>query len=206
MPSTSASSKLCRVWRIAPGWLSEAQIIVSTGWMSCMDSSRTSRQTPASKSLHFMNANCRRPACTGSPDAQSAASVENVPEPHIGSMSGVPGRQPLSASNPAASTSLRGAFALGGRYPRWDNGAPVASTLKVTLFPAMCRWSLTSGRTRSMLGRWPVLPRNRSTTASFKRKAAKWSCVKTSECTVASTTNVPSTGIKSSQAKRALWR
>ena len=38
----------------------------------------------------------------------------------------------------------------------------------------MCRFSRKSGRTLSMLGRLPVLPRKRSTMASFSWSAAKW--------------------------------
>ena len=167
MPSTSASSKLCRVWRMAPGGCrGPNQVVHRLDAVHGLVADLT--PNPSVKSLHFMKANCRRPACTGNPDAQSAASVENVPEPHIGIDERVPGAN-RSASNPAASTSLRvpslwgGGTSMGQRRASGVHaqGHFVAGDVQV---------ELTSGRTRSMLGRWPVLPRNLSTTASFKRR------------------------------------
>ena len=76
----------------------------------------------------------------------------------------------------------------------------------VTFSPEMCRFSRKSGRTLSMLGRLPVLPRKRSTMASFSFSAAKWLWEKPSECTVASMTNEPSGASMFSQAKRAPCR
>ena len=47
-----------------------------------------------------------------------------VPLPHIGSMNGVPGCQPDSATMPAARFSRNGASPDASRQPRLNNGSP----------------------------------------------------------------------------------
>ena len=65
------------------------------------------------------------------PIACIAASITIVPAPHIGSTSAVSGRQPASASRPAASVSRSGAAPVSTRAPRRCRRSPDASALNV---------------------------------------------------------------------------
>ncbi len=83
-------------------------------------------QAARSKSANFSKAKRRR-APAGMPCTICAASIRIVPEPHIGSNSGVPGFQPDTRSMPAARFSRSGASPVSSRQPRLNSASPEVS-------------------------------------------------------------------------------
>ena len=72
----------------------------------------------------------------GMPSAIIAASINKVPDPHIGSTKGVSPRHPDFRIIPAANTSLRGASVWASRYPRLCSDSPELSNESVHLLCA----------------------------------------------------------------------
>lgn len=103
-----------------------------------------------------------------------AASISMVPDPHMGSRSGIPGCQPVVLSRPAARFSRSGASPVSCRHPRLNRDSPEVSRYKVTLWASTNPAIRISGVRVLMEGRVPVSFRNRSTTPSLIRNVVKF--------------------------------
>ena len=86
--------------------------------------------------------------------AMRAASMRNVPEPHMGSTKLLLPSQPLSFMMPAARTSLIGASVCATRQPRLYSGSPEESSEMVTSSLDMCTSNFRSGAVRRIDGRF----------------------------------------------------
>src|SRR6056300_959748 len=95
------------------------------------------------------------------------ASIQIVPEPHMGSTRVEFLSQPEREINPAAITSLRGAMFVSMRYPRLNNASPDVSSSNEHVSPLINRLNFTSGCLGSTLGRALNFARNLSTMASL---------------------------------------
>ena len=119
-----------------------------------------------------------------------AASIKIVPLPHIGSNRGCSGCQPLKAKIPAAKFSLSGAAPFSSLQPLLNNGSPEVSIYKVICVASKKAMTRTSGVAVSIVGRLPVISRNRSQIASLMRNVTKFKLVKFERCAVTSTRRV----------------
>ena len=129
-------------------------------------------QRSGSKFLSFSNANfLELPGAILSEIL--AASMRNVPLPHIGSRSGIPGSQPERKSRPQAKFSLIGAIFVFSLKPRLKRASPLVSMNIMTWFSSRNPLILISGVCGSTFGLRPSVFRNLSQIASFILSAAK---------------------------------
>ena len=96
-----------------------------------------------------------------------AASMRNVPEPHIGSAKSQSPRQPVLRMIPAARTSLIGASVCSARYPRLERGSPLESSEMVTRLSEICTSKILSGLATLIDGRLPHVSEKWSTMPSL---------------------------------------
>ena len=141
MSSTWAFLMLRRAMATASGSMSPPRILQLKG-RSALSSLYRSSNSSSSKSGHFSKAKLVRYIPGLMLAAIRAASIRNVPEPHIGSAKSVSPRHPVVMMMPAARTSLIGASVCSSRYPRLLSGSPLESSEMVTRSPSM--WTLNS--------------------------------------------------------------
>ena len=119
-----------------------------------------------------------------------AASIKNVPLPHIGSNKGISACQAVKAKIPAARFSFNGAAPFSSRQPLLNNASPEVSTYMVTAVGSKNAMTRTSGVPVSILGRFPFTSLNRSQMASLMRNVIKLMLLRLDFCAVTSTLKV----------------
>ncbi len=109
--TVEAVAALARAWEMALPSMSDPTIGKgSSGLTACSNSARTCFKSLSSYSFQRPNPKDCRPRPGAMCRAIMAASMRNVPEPHMASTSGEVLSQPVSWRMPAASTSLIGAW------------------------------------------------------------------------------------------------
>ncbi len=122
--------------------------VKSHGGLRRSPASRRRFHAAASKLVNSSNAKCReRPGI--SPAAISAASMTNVPDPHIGSTTGSRPLYPHSCRKSAASVSLIGALLTACLCPRLCSRSPDVSMPTVQMSFSMRALTQTPHRDRT---------------------------------------------------------
>ena len=126
--------------------------------------SHTSRQSSTLCCFHICKPKRQRNSPGAVSDAIMAASIKNVPDPHIGSISGLPAAaisgHPARINNAAARFSFNGAMPPSRRYPRLCKLSPDKSRLIRTRPLVINTLMRTSGSCLAILGRNSPLLRN----------------------------------------------
>jgi len=94
----------------------------------------------------------------GIPKAIIAASINNVPDPHIGSIKVLSPRHPDFRIMPAASTSFSGASVCATRYPRLCSDSPELSSESVQVLWVIWILNTKSGLLTLTEGRCRIFP------------------------------------------------